>query len=441
MHAVVIIILCAATLSDFVMSLWSAPVLFKLLPEELSVVVTVLVLLEGVRGGFSLVSPKYWIVFGLLALIIVAGVLSNGVGAGPIVSGMRVYVRALPLFLLPAVSRFTNTQIRQQMKLLLAIGVLQLPIACYQRWVIYSEGRFSGDDVVGTMDQSGPLSIVLVCIFLVVIACYMQKRIGRLNLLLLFLALLFPTTINETKVTVFILPVGLLTTLIVGSPRGKRLRVFALGLTLLAVFTAILIPVYDAMNVRSHYKNERNIEDFFSNPEVMNNYMNLKHDAATVGTKREVGRGDALRVPLDYLSRDPIRLAFGLGLGNATHSNLGGTFVGDYYPLFARFTITAFTVFILEFGLLGTSLVFLLYILMFFDALAVARADTSIVGSLAVGWTGVVLIMALSTFYILIQIFPPLSYLYWYFGGVIAARRVELALAGARARLPLGAVT
>ena len=78
--------------------------------------------------------------------------------------------------------------------------------------------------------------------------------------------------------------------------------------------------------------------------------------------------------------------------------------------------------------MLGTALVFLLYWLVFRDAIAVARSDSGLVGSMAVGWIGVVVVITLATFYSAIHLFASLSYMFWYFSGIIAARRMQLAV-------------
>ena len=144
------------------------------------------------------------------------------------------------------------------------------------------------------------------------------------------------------------------------------------------------------------------------------------------GTTKEGGRADAVKVPLEYLSREPIRLMFGLGLGNASHSQLAQGFTGEYYQLFKNVAITSAGVFLLEIGLLGTGTAFLFYWLIFRDALVVARHDQGLRGPLAIGWTGVVVVFALATFYKGIHGFESLSYLFWYFSGLVAARRIQL---------------
>jgi hypothetical protein len=427
MQGLILLIFLTVSFADFATTSPAVPGLLKFLPELLSGVIVLLVLFEGLRKGFSLVSPKYWAVFGVTLLIIACGILTNSVGSGPTLAGMRLYLRAAPMFLIPAVFTFTEKQLQQQLKLLVAIGLVQLPVAIYQRWVIYSAGRFSGDDVRGTLTDSGVLSIVLICMALVLLGFFMHKRIKRTQFLLLFFLLLLPTTINETKATVILLPAGLLATVIAGSPRGMRLKITAAAATLLALFAAIMIPVYNFMEANNPVVKDRSLIGFFSDEQQFDKYMEAKK--AGIGSRTRAARGDALRIPLEYMSREPVRLAFGLGLGNVSHSTLGQNFQGTYYDLFQGFVITSFTIFLLEIGILGTGLVFLLYWLVFTDAIAVAKTDTGVLGPVAVGWIGVVAVMGIAMFYTTTHYFSSLSYLYWYFSGTIAARRMQLAYA------------
>ena len=432
MHILVLILIVAATVVDcFVQAFKVAPYI-RLTPEVFSVIAVVFILMRGVRNGFTFVASKYWFAFGILSLIIVCGMATNDVGAGPTLSGMRLYLRAIPLFLLPAVYAFTDKQLQQQLKLIVVIALVQIPISAYQRYTVYSEGRFSGDDVRGTLVDSGILSIFLICCTLVATGFMMKNRLSKLYFVPLFFLLLFPTTIDETKATVLLLPLGLLTTIVAGSPAGKRLKVFASGMALLVGFAAILIPIYDAMEVHNPQKGSRHIVDFFTNEEEINSYMNSKK--VGIGTVTPVRRGDALKIPLQYLSRDPVHMAFGLGMGNASRSNLGEAFTGNYFGLFQSFVILSVTTFLLEVGILGTALVFLLYWLIFRDAISVARQDSGPVGSIAVGWIGVVAVMTLATFYTAIHLFASLSYLFWYFSGLIAARRMQLAVQASDSR-------
>jgi hypothetical protein len=65
---------------------------------------------------------------------------------------------------------------------------------------------------------------------------YLRKRISKLAYFVLASLLLIPTTINETKGTLSLLPLGLFVTFLIGSPRCKRIQldpvslVFGLGI-------------------------------------------------------------------------------------------------------------------------------------------------------------------------------------------------------------------
>jgi hypothetical protein len=425
MQALVLLTFCIATLTDFLTTSPAVPGVLKFAPEMISGVVAALVLLKALRTGLGSVPTKYWFVFGFLSLIIICGIITNSVGSGPILAGMRYYLRAIPLFFLPAVANFTEKDLRQQLRVVLGLALLQVPVAIYQRWVIISQDRFSGDDVRGTVMDSGVLSIFLICVVVVLTAFFMRGQLRKWPFLALFFVVLFPTTINETKATVVFLPIGLLATIIAASAPGKRLKVFLGGMALLGMFAGILFPVYALMNANSPYKDDKSLLDFFTNEKQLGNYIGDKKEVG-FGTKRLVGRSTAIKFPLQYLARDPVHLAFGLGLGNASHSNIGENFSGKYYQLFQNFVVSASAAFLLELGIVGTALVFLLYWLLFADALTVARSDSSLTGAIAAGWIGVVCVMGIASFYNVTHAYVSLSFLYWYFAGVVATRRGQL---------------
>jgi hypothetical protein len=90
----------------------------------------------------------------------------------------------------------------------------------------------------------------------------------------------------------------------------------------------------------------------------------------------------------------------------------------------------------LETGVFGTALVFALYWLIFRDSVVVARSDDSLTGWIAIGWAGVTVLMVVATPYKAMHIYESLSYLFWYFSGLIAARRMRLAHAARTEQLP-----
>jgi hypothetical protein len=193
----------------------------------------------------------------------------------------------------------------------------------------------------------------------------------------------------------------------------------------LAAFGALFVPIYNMMEMHNPFKQERDITNFFTNENQLSRY--LSSNVTGVGNVKDVRRGDAVAVPLQFLSTDPARLAFGLGLGSVSPSNFGKNFEGSYFQLFKQFLIMSFVFFLLEFGVLGVLMIGALFWMVFTDTLAVAREDDSLFGALAAGWTGVVAVFGLGIAYTLVHQFTSMTYLYWYFAGIICARRAWLA--------------
>jgi hypothetical protein len=424
-QAFILAVFCCATLAEFLVKVLDLPPILRFLPEAMSVVVTVCVLVAGMRSRFRLVAPKYLLAFTVLTVVVVCGTINNKTGAGPLLSGARFYLRSIPMFFLPAVLPMTDVQIKRQLRWILALALVQVPVAVYQQWVIQSQGRFTGDDVKGTVQDSGILSLFLICCILVLTGLLLRRRIRPLQYWLLFFVLLIPTTINETKVTVIFLPLGLLATVFLGPAPGKKLKYLGMAVAGLVVAGALFIPIYSFTQRYNPHKNERDITSFFSNQKQLSHYFSS--GVGGVGTKKDVRRGDAIVVPFQYLARDPVQLMFGLGMGAVSPSKFGKNFEGPYYLLFTPFLITSFSVYLLEFGLLGLAVIGVLFWMVFWDTLAVARSDESIVGALAIGWTGVVVLFALSVVYSPFHEFTSVNYMYGYFSGLLCARRLSLA--------------
>ncbi|MGD0502384.1 MAG: hypothetical protein ABSD02_06565 [Steroidobacteraceae bacterium] len=429
MQYFVLLIISTVMLNDFLVKLLNLPTMLHFLPEVLSLLIIVYVAATGTHDRFRLVQPKYWILFGAFSVIILFGILNNPPGSGPVLSGMRFYLRAIPLFFLPAVLPISDTQLRRQLRWLLGLALLQLPVAAYQRWIVLDEGRYTGDNVQGTMMDSGVLSLFLISGVCILTGLLMRNRIGKLTYAVLFLLLLLPTTINETKATVVFLPMAMAVTVLFAAKRGKRLRYAGVGVLALAAFGALFVPIYNMMEVHNPFKEERDVLNFFTSEKQLSSY--LSSNVTGVGTAKDVRRGDAVVVPLQFLSTDPARLAFGLGLGSVSPSNFGKNFEGPYFQLFKQFLIMSFVFFVLEFGVLGVLMIGALFWMVFADTLVVAREDDSLVGALAAGWTGVVSVFGLGIGYTLLHQFTSMTYLYWYFAGIICARRAWLARGGA----------
>jgi len=437
MHYLILAIIIAVTLIDQLTTDHLLPRTLAFLPEALSVLVVLYVVALGTGQRFRNVRAQYWLVFGAIAVVMVCGAVANAVEPGPLFAGIRYYLRAMPFFFLPAVYEFKDWQIRQQLRLLLVVGLWQLPFAIHQRMIVIRAERFSGDSVVGTLVDSSVLSIYLICAVCILTGLFLRQRVSKITYFALFFYLLAATTINETKGTLILLPIALLTVVLVGAPAGRRLRNALLSITLFIVFLAGFAPVYDYMERNNPYYTS--VEDFFTSQKKVDQYLDTH---SGVGTQHQAGRIDAIVMPLARLSADPVQLAFGLGLGNVSHSSLGPQFIGAYYPLYEGFLVSSMSVFLLEIGVCGTVLVFALYWLILRDSLAVARRDDSLMGWFAIGWCGVTVLVIVGTGYKTLHSYGSLSYLFWYFSGLVAARRMRLALSAAAPQpvLPVSAI-
>jgi hypothetical protein len=80
----------------------------------------------------------------------------------------------------------------------------------------------------------------------------------------------------------------------------------------------------------------------------------------------------------------------------------------------------------LEIGLLGFGLVLWLYYMIYRDARFVALRTKGMLGGLSAGWVGVVAVIGLSTFYTELMAFGSISFLFWYFSGLVMAERARL---------------
>lgn len=423
MQIFIIALFCCVTLVEFVVGTLQLPNPLRYSNELFSAAAAAYVLLAFTTRGLHMVAARYWIAFGALAFVALCSVLSNSVGAGPVLSGMRFYLHAIPFFFLPAAYAFSESQLQTQLKWLMGIALLQLPVAGYQRWMVWTQGRFTGDLVKGTLLSSGILSIFLISAVLLLIGLFLTRRMGKVRAFLLFFLVLIPTSINETKATLLLLPLGLYVALLIGSPPGRRIAVAGWAAVMLTAFGALFIPVYNLMQTNNPYK--KDLVEFFTDDRQLQKYLEAKN--AGVGATGQVGRSDAIAIPVSYIARDPVTLAFGLGMGNVSHSSLGNNFTGKYHNIFESFVITSFSVFILEVGVIGVTLIFLLYLVVFADSVAVARRDEGLYGAMAIGWAGIVAVMLVATFYTTIHTFNSLAYLFWYFSGLVAARRMQLA--------------
>lgn len=409
-----------------------------LLAELLSLCAAIAFVGYSARTQSITLSLKYLIFFVVLGLHLVNGVIINATSPGAIVSGIRVYFKYAPFFLLPLVYCFSTRQVAGQLRFLLFLCLMQLPVAIYQRFFLYrSFMAGTGDVVRGTLPTSSFLSIVLICAIALVIAFYLKRLISLRMFLGLLLVLFIPTAINETKGTLILLPIALFAPLLFSSG-GKSKRKQAMAFVAVAgVLFGGYVTVYNALYTQRSATEEEGIVSFFTDPQKIIRYlaprtsgMVTREDDATVG------RLDRIAMALNYLSRDPVKLLVGLGIGSVSKSPIealspdiealsadiskwSGDPVGWESELQSG---TGIAQIVWETGVLGLLLLYVFLYLVFRDARALSARDDND-GAIGLAWCAVVPIIALSYFYKDILPVNGIMYPFWYLTGYVVAQR------------------
>ena len=420
MRFVVFLMIVAVLLGEYLTMEYSLPRPVAWLTELVSLLAALIVIVRGIQQRFQGVDAKYFIVFGIMLLHIVAGVILNQMSPGAVFTGIRIYLKSLPFFFLPLVVKFEDRDLKWQFLLMAAICLIQFPIAWDQRMATIARGGITGDETSGTLLISSFMSVFLCCAAAVAMALFLKGRIS-LIILVAFLALTLPATmINETKGTMILLPIALLAPVFyLGSTAGTaKVKKTALTLVLIGAFFAAFIPVYD------HFMQPRwgyGILEFFQREGRVERYLDKEGELGS----EKAGRIDSLSLPFKAARHNPAQLVFGLGIGNVSPSFLGPGFEGDHFGRYGHLVGPTTSLLLWEFGLLGTALAFLILYLIFRDAL-VAREAGGITGDLALGWIAVIGIMFLAWFYKKTVGSDALSYLFWFYSGVIAAASIRI---------------
>jgi len=385
-------------------------------PEVFAVLTCLIVAVQLAFKKAVFINIKYIILILLFLAIMLIGIALNTVSAGPIFIGMRVYLKHLPFFLLPAVYDFSDEQFKKQLLFILPLLILQCPLAVYQRLFQY-RWSLTGDVITGTLRLSGTLSIVMLCSIAVVFALYLKKKIGFKFFLITACCLFLPTTLNETKVTLFLLPVALVLPVFFcqGEAVSTKLKsLFTMALICVLFFSAF-IPIYDHfMKPRS----ELGILDFLRLEREGRGYLYYGSEGEP-GEK--VGRFDTILLSYRDLSKDFGALTFGLGMGNVMDAHFqsfgGSIFKNLRYVQRAPALPSLFW----ELGLSGVVVYIAFFFFLFRDALLLRKSD-DIFGSFGLGWSAVIAIMGISLVYNNFMRLNILNFMFWYFSGVVAAK-------------------
>ncbi len=396
------------------------------------------VILEMARKQQLALQGKYIVVFIAFFVHIVISAVVNSQDPGVFFSGLRNYYKFAPLFLVSVVFIMEDKDIVNQLKVLLLLGLFQLPVVIAQKFVFDQ----SADRIEGTLAISSVLSMYLVSCISVLLGFYFRKMISLSHLVIIVFLLFIPSTLNETKGTFLLLPLAVLTTMFVsGIWKGRMLASIGVvfGVAVLLTFSGAVYQHFfkvagdDGVLAFFTDTDGGGVTDYLytGDAEEIDPSRVLDYESSVIGAKGEIDssqirvrRIDNLILPLSVLSEDPVKLLVGLGIGNVTSSflpALSGKYVylgrlNDAYP--------ALGIFLWELGLIGTLLFVCFLVMIFFDAVKLSRSK-GVPAMLATGWTGVVVLIIFSLPYKNFLAFYVLGYLFFYFSGYIAAKRYQ----------------
>ncbi len=386
------------------------PRIFTWVPEFASIIITLYILFKWSTEKRFDCSIKYVFLVVFLFITILCGFLLNGVSSGVMISGMRIYLRYFPFFFLPAVWDIDSKQLLGLSKFILFLALLQLPIVIYQRFFKYKY-FLSGDMMGGSLgaNTSGVLSILLLLIVAACISFYVKEHIEGLKFAACLFALFIPTTMNETKVVLFLLPVPFLAPIlfskILFDKTGKVLALLLLLVTSVMVFRF----VYDYFILdRWGY----GILTFMTKEGRFEGYMNMR------------------LVPIiktfDTAFNDVLFFIFGAGAGNASFT-FSPMFTGEAASKIraAGFIDLGIITLIWELGFLGTTILLLILALLFLDAIKLAsRKD--VYGAIGLSMLAIIPIYTISLSYFNNFGIVIISMLFWLMSGVVASSRSRL---------------
>ena len=412
MQSIILIAIPAVVLSTYLVSVDVLPHPLSYSPSLVAAIAAAFTVFSITIRGIHRVRPIYWIIIVLIALHLLFGVIANSVQPGSVIIGGRLYLRTIPFFFLALAVFAGSRNLKTQFALIVLLSLVQLPIAAYQRHKSVSAGWASGDAVYGTLMSSGVLSLFLICVAAVLVTAYLRNKVSLRLVCILLLVVLLPTMINETKVTLFLIPLAILVPAFTGS-RENRARQATAAVALSAVSLAIFVPTYDyfikpkwGYGILDFLTMEGRVEDYLSK-------------GSEVGSRDEIGRVDSLTLPLKTLANDPVSSVLGLGMGSVTHSGLGPQYSGRHFTRYGHLVSPTVSRLLWEVGWLGVLLIFWLMFLIYQDAWKLRTREDEI-GILAQSWLAVTPIIVLGLFYLPLMQAPALGALYWYYSGLIA---------------------
>lgn len=375
------------------------------IPEILSIVMIIYLVISAAITKKLNLDAKYFIILIVYIFHIFMGLLFNPISSGTVVAGLRLYLKFIPFFLLPAFYDFSEKEVGNFVRFMFFLSLIQCPVAFYQRFVSAAHIR-SGDPVGGTlgMNTSGILTVFLICGAAFVIGYYLRNRVNLVWLVIFLGVLLAPTGLNETKVTYFLLPpIFILPFIFSARDRFKIKKILPLALLMVFSFMAWKAG-YDYFQIRDR---GWGIETFMSQKGRIEQYTSSRF------------------IPIisayEFASKDMIHFLFGRGAGNVTGSfseKMQGADLKKYAKFGPKANGVSSTIW--ELGVGGLLLIFVFLGVLFYDAIKYA-SRSNYFGTFSVSMISVIAVFGVSFLYFHIMDQNIITYPFFFLAGFIAS--------------------
>ena len=405
----------------FVLRVRVLPKIVSLTPEIFSGIVLLIVCMLFVKYRVLNIPVKYVILFAFFILFLLVGVLLNQVQAGAFFSGIRKYFRYAPFFILPLVYYFSDKEIGKLINLLLLFTLIQLPVAIYQKLVLFKANP-TGDVIQGTVIGSGHLALYLICAISFALAYYLKGRIKLNKTLIIILIFFLPIGITEASAAFFLLPIVFIVPIFFMPKERTQFNKLMPLIMMGVVFFAGFIVIYNAQysdrwggNILNAVVKGQVFEKVYKQPD-------RDRLGQGPGTARlaEISRIDAPILALENLAeKGLVSVLVGVGIGNASRS-FSDQLKGEYFFTIDEYNsnVTTISNMFWEIGILGVGFSYVLLLMVFFDAFKL-RFSKDRIGAIALGWLGVIVIIAISMGYTNLLAHNVMGYLMWFFLGLI----------------------
>lgn len=338
------------------------------LPPLMSVVLLVHVVIHAIRGrsdGATHTTPGFVYLLVLYLLLVIFATAIDEPYLGEVINSVRFYLFMWPLMLVFMLGVVRPDTIEKLWKALLAVAVLQLPLAVYQYFFVARQSlRLSPwDAVVGTFPgniegggQSAAMGVMMLIVMLLAIALWRRKMLRGVWASLVVMAGIMTLALAEVKAAVLLLPVAIglyYRRELIRRPFESLLAIMVAGALVAALFMGYEFLHYNTTTGVASKDfvsdmGERILYGINPNTEALGQYQINRVTHLVVWWDLNVGKSDIQHS------------LFGYGAGATEISNLGAGEIARRFPY--AMDVSSSTILLWETGLLGHLVFFFLLI-------------------------------------------------------------------------------